>query len=197
MRSNHSSEAVNWHQDFGWLFDFRKRCAKDQLLHCLCGPVLFKPNVVQVILFNFWEQKFVEHGTLTLAIERNGGSLFIFERNGPVMPPYQNTHQSLVVGPVRRWALNDIEMSRFGKKRNREWNFGMHFNSKALKGIPYFHSRFRFFPHFYISMPTYLMGVHRLLNEDVWIFWAPNATTLLTRCTSMKPVIFLRKYTFI
>ena len=43
------------------------------------GPVLLKPNVVHVILINFWKRKFVEHGTITLAIDRNGGSLLIFE----------------------------------------------------------------------------------------------------------------------
>ena len=43
------------------------------------GSVLLKPNVVHVILFNFWKQKFVEHDTVTLAIDRNGGSLLIFE----------------------------------------------------------------------------------------------------------------------
>ena len=47
------------------------------------GPVLLKPNVVYVILFNFWKQKFVGHGTATLAIDRNGGSLLIFEEKWP------------------------------------------------------------------------------------------------------------------
>ena len=44
----------------------------------LSGPVLLKPNV-HVILFNFWKQKFVEHGTVMLAIDRKGSSLLIFE----------------------------------------------------------------------------------------------------------------------
>ena len=47
------------------------------------GPVLLKPNVVHVILFNFWKQKLVDHGTVTLAIDRNGGSLLIFEEQWP------------------------------------------------------------------------------------------------------------------
>ena len=47
------------------------------------GPVLLKPNVVHVILFNFWKQKFVEHCTVMLAIDRNGGSLLIFEEKWP------------------------------------------------------------------------------------------------------------------
>ena len=47
------------------------------------GPVLLKPNVVHVILFNFWKQKFVEHGTVTFAIDRNGSSFLIFEGKWP------------------------------------------------------------------------------------------------------------------
>ena len=47
------------------------------------GPVLLKPNVVHVTLFNFWIQKFVEHGTVTLAIDRNGGFLLIVEEKWP------------------------------------------------------------------------------------------------------------------
>ena len=43
------------------------------------GPVLLKPNVVHAIYFNFWKQKFVEYSTVTFAIDRNGGSLLIFE----------------------------------------------------------------------------------------------------------------------
>ena len=38
------------------------------------GPSLLEPNVVHVILFNFWKPILVEHGTVTLAIDRNGGS---------------------------------------------------------------------------------------------------------------------------
>ena len=47
------------------------------------GPVLLKTNVVYVILFNFWKQKFVEPGAATLAIDRNGGSLLISEEKWP------------------------------------------------------------------------------------------------------------------
>ena len=35
--SNRSSKVANWHQNFGSLFDFRKRCAKYPLLRWLCG----------------------------------------------------------------------------------------------------------------------------------------------------------------
>ena len=32
---------------------------------------------------DFWKKKFVEHGTVMLAIDRNGGSLLIFEQKWP------------------------------------------------------------------------------------------------------------------
>ena len=47
------------------------------------GPIQLKPNIVHVILFNFWRQTFVEHGTVTLAIDRNGGSFLIFNEKWP------------------------------------------------------------------------------------------------------------------
>ena len=43
------------------------------------GPVNLKQNVFHVMLFNFWRKKFVEHVIVTLAIDRNDGSLLIFE----------------------------------------------------------------------------------------------------------------------
>ena len=73
------------------------------------GPVPLKPNVVHVNLFNFWKQKFVEHGTVTLAIGRNGGSLLIFKKNNPMMPPYQNPHQT-----VTRCGYIGFSMMTFG-----------------------------------------------------------------------------------
>ena len=52
--SNHSSQAANWHQNFSLLsIDCCVGCVEN-------GPVLLKPNVVHVILFNFWKEKFVE-----------------------------------------------------------------------------------------------------------------------------------------
>ena len=92
------------------------------------GPVLLKPNVVHVILFNFWKQKFVEHSTAMVAIDRNGGSLLIFEEKWP----------------------NDATVP---------------------KPAPNSHS----------------LCVDRLLNDDVWIFWAPNATILLIDLIDLLP----------
>ena len=47
------------------------------------SAVLLKPNVANILLFNFCEQKFVQLGPITIAIDCNGLSLFIFEENWP------------------------------------------------------------------------------------------------------------------
>ena len=73
-----------------------------------------------VILFYFWKKKFVEHGTVTLAIDHNGSSLLIFKE---------------------KWH-NDANVPKSATN-------------------------------------SYSLWVHRLLNDDVWIFWALNATILL------------------
>ena len=43
------------------------------------SAVLLKLNVANILLFNFCEQKFVQHGPITIAMDWNGLSLFIFE----------------------------------------------------------------------------------------------------------------------
>ena len=43
------------------------------------SAVLLKPNVSNILLFNFCEQKFVQHGPITIDIDCNGLSLLIFE----------------------------------------------------------------------------------------------------------------------
>ena len=54
--------------------------------------VLLKPNVVNILLFNFCGQKFAQHGPNTIAINCNGLSLLIFEE-GLIMPLDQSPHQ--------------------------------------------------------------------------------------------------------
>ena len=47
-----------------------------------CGAVsavLLKSNVTNVLFFNFYEQKFVQHGPITIFIDYNGLFLLIFE----------------------------------------------------------------------------------------------------------------------
>ena len=61
-----------------------------------CSAVLLKPNVANILLFKFCEQKFVSHGPITIAIDCNGLSLFVYEKNGPIMPLDQNRHQTVI-----------------------------------------------------------------------------------------------------
>ena len=44
---------------------------------------LLKPNVANILLFKFCEQKFVQHGPITIVIACNGLSLLIFEDKCP------------------------------------------------------------------------------------------------------------------
>ena len=51
-----------------------------------CVPrsaVLLKANVANILLFNFWDQKLVQHGRITIAINCNGLSLLIFKEKLP------------------------------------------------------------------------------------------------------------------
>ena len=48
-----------------------------------CSAVLLKPNVANILLFNFCEQKFVQQGTITIAIDYKDLSLLIFEEKWP------------------------------------------------------------------------------------------------------------------
>ena len=43
------------------------------------SAVLLKPNVANIVLFSFCEQKFVQHGPIMIAIDCNALSLLIFE----------------------------------------------------------------------------------------------------------------------
>ena len=59
-----------------------------QTIECCLGcvarsVVLLKPNVANILLFNFYEQKFVQHFPITIAINCNGLSLLIFEDKWP------------------------------------------------------------------------------------------------------------------
>ena len=45
------------------------------------SAVVLKPNVANILLFNFCEQKFVQHGPITVVIDCNDLSLLIFKEN--------------------------------------------------------------------------------------------------------------------
>ena len=59
-----------------------------QNIECSFGCVarsafLLKPNFANILLFSFCEQKFLQHGPKTVAIDCNGLSLLIFEEKWP------------------------------------------------------------------------------------------------------------------
>ena len=61
--------------------------------------VLLKPKVANILLFNSCEQKFIQHGPITIAIDCNGLSLRIFEEKWPnyASGPKIRTKQWLVL----------------------------------------------------------------------------------------------------
>ena len=72
---------LRWPNDISSLAIYKNRA---QNIGCsfVCvarSAVLSKPNVGNILLFNFCEQKFVQHGPITIAIDDNGLSLLIFE----------------------------------------------------------------------------------------------------------------------
>ena len=56
---------------------------------------LLKPNIANILLFNFCKQKFVQRGPITIAIDCNGLSL-PSKKNGPIMSLDQNPHQTVI-----------------------------------------------------------------------------------------------------
>ena len=57
-------------------------CPKCHNFDC-CSVVLLKSNVANIILFNFCEQKLVQHGPITIVCECSGFSLRIFKEKWP------------------------------------------------------------------------------------------------------------------
>ena len=59
-----------------------------QIIECSFGcvtrsAVLLKPNIANILIFNCGEQKFVQHGPITIAIDCNALSLLIFAEKWP------------------------------------------------------------------------------------------------------------------
>ena len=68
-----------------------------QYIECSFGcvahsAVLLKPNVANILLFNFCEQKFFQHGPIRIAIDSFSPCSFS-KKNFPIMPLDQNPHQ--------------------------------------------------------------------------------------------------------
>ena len=67
---------------------------RTQNIGCVArSTVLLKSNVTNILLVNFCEQKFVQYGPITIAIDCNGLSLLIFDEkwsnyaSGPISTP--------------------------------------------------------------------------------------------------------------
>ena len=72
--SNCSSEVANCSSSAADNAIFKNRA---QNIECI---FVWEANI---LLFNFWEQKFIQHGPITIAIDCNGLSLLIFEEKWP------------------------------------------------------------------------------------------------------------------
>ena len=70
---------------------------------CVARSVdLLKSNVANILLFNFCEQKFFQHGPITIAIDWNGFSWLIFDK----WPNYSSGPKSAPNSWLVRWLLN-------------------------------------------------------------------------------------------
>ena len=47
------------------------------------SAVMLKPNVANILLFNFCEEKFIQRGPITIAIDCNGLTVLTFEEKWP------------------------------------------------------------------------------------------------------------------
>ena len=77
-----------WRNDISSTADnaiFKNRAQNNECsFGCMArSAVLLKPNVVNVLLLYLCEQKFVQHGPTTIAIDCNGPSMLIFEEKWP------------------------------------------------------------------------------------------------------------------
>ena len=65
------------------IFKNRMQIFKDSFGCVARSTVQLKTNVANILLFNFCEQNFVQHGPITIAIACNGLSCLIFEEKWP------------------------------------------------------------------------------------------------------------------
>ena len=80
--------AARWPNDISFAADNAIFKNRTQNIECSFGSVarsaiLLKPNVANILLFNFCEQKFLQHGPITIASDWNGLPMLIFEEKWP------------------------------------------------------------------------------------------------------------------
>ena len=84
--------APRWPNDISSAADNAVLKNRAQNIECNTRTVLLKPNIVNILLFNICEQKFVQHGLITIAIDCNGHPLLIF---GEKWPNYASGQKSV------------------------------------------------------------------------------------------------------
>ena len=77
-------ESRRWPNDISSAADNAIFKNSEQNIECSFGcvvrsSILLKSNVANILLFNFYQQKFVQHGPITIIIDCNDLSLFSFE----------------------------------------------------------------------------------------------------------------------
>ena len=75
------------------------------------STVLLKSNVAHILLFNFCEQKFVQHGAITTTIDYNSLSFLIFKNK--FMPLDQNPHQTVTRFSIYACGFSVPQMRQF------------------------------------------------------------------------------------
>ena len=59
------------------------------------SAVLLKPNVANILLFNFCEQKFGQHEPIAIALTVTASPCSFSKKNSPIMPLDQDLHQTV------------------------------------------------------------------------------------------------------
>ena len=86
--TNNSPVAPRWPNDissvaYNAIFKNRAQNIVCSFSYVVRSAVLLKPNVANILLFNFCEQKFVQYGPIVIAIEYNGLYFLIVEEKLP------------------------------------------------------------------------------------------------------------------
>ena len=107
-------------QNFGWLFSFPKRCAKDRLLRWLCGK--WPPTCWNQMSSMSSSSIFGNKNSLSLSRQRSPLTVTLArcsfsKKNGPVMPPYHNPHQTVTrcscIGFSMMFGFSDPQIRQF------------------------------------------------------------------------------------
>ena len=133
---------------------------------------MLKPNVANILLFNFCEQKFVQYDPITTALDCNGLSLLIFEEKWPnyASAPNRNLFRTFCADSRGFFLATLEEYLCF--------------------------SRTFLMVSWDICNPSDSFWVRRLFKECMRVFCALNATILLVYMPAKIKMSFIRKDDF-